>query len=78
MTTLNPTSPTSTWPSNSDAPTETPSFTSSAVASANVPLGVLSVVRDSLRVLSAFAWSKEGRLSKKKSAQLCDLMNAWN
>ena len=43
-----------------------------------ISAATLSVVRDSLRVLGAFAWGKESRLSKKKSAQLCDLMNAWN
>ena len=45
---------------------------------ASVSAAALSLARDSLRVLSAFAWGKESRLSKKKSAQLCDLMNAWN
>ncbi len=45
---------------------------------ARAPLAALSMVRDSLHLLGAFAWGKEGRLSNKKSAQLCDLMNAWN
>lgn len=42
------------------------------------PMAALSVICDSFRLLSAFAWSKEGRLSKNTSAKLCDLMNDWN
>ncbi len=45
---------------------------------AGAPLAAFSMIRDSLRLLGAFAWGKEGRLSNNKSAQLCDLMNAWN
>lgn len=68
----------STGTQTADDLTETIPVTMSVGRGAGVSLAALSVVRDSLRVLSAFAWGKESRLSKKKSAQLCDLMNAWN
>ena len=35
----------------------------------------LTLIRESLTVLSAFAMGKEARLSRNKSAQLCELMN---
>ena len=78
MTSINSAADASNWTPTSDVPAETSSPIFSAKASAHVSLGALSAVRDSLCVLSAFAWGKESRLSKQKSAQLCDLMNAWN
>ncbi len=45
---------------------------------ARAPLAGLAMLRDSLRILSAFAGVKEGRLSRKQSAQMCELMNGWN
>ena len=45
---------------------------------ASAPWAAFSMFTDSLRLLGCFSVGKEGRLSQKKSAQLCDLMNAWN
>ena len=45
---------------------------------ARAPLAGLAMLRDSVRVLGAFAWGKPARLSHNKSAELCSLMNGWN
>ena len=45
---------------------------------ARAPLAGLAMLRDSLNILSAFGWGKEARLSKNKSAEMCNLMNGWN
>ena len=76
MTSLNSAPSARTWPQTSGEPTETPSVILSVKVGADVSLGALSAIRESVRILSAFAWGKESRLSQKKSAQLCDLMNA--
>ena len=39
------------------------------------PLAGLAMLRDSARILGAFAWGKPARLSHNKSAELCSLMD---
>ena len=56
----------------------TPDDVAAPLAALFAPVAIFSVVCDSLHLLSAFTWGKEGRLSSKNSAKLCDLMNAWN
>ncbi len=43
--------------------------------SMGTPLAAFAALRDSLNILSAFAWGKQSRLPRSKSAQLCELMN---
>ena len=45
---------------------------------ARAPLAGLAMLRDSVRILGAFSWGKEARLSRNKSAEMCQLMDGWN
>ena len=72
------------WPLPTDAlAAEADSFSSEADAmpvelGARAPLAALAMLRDCSRILGAFAWGKAGRISNKKSAELCQLMDGWN
>lgn len=63
-----------TWPVAADA--STPDATAPVTLSARAPLGAMSLICDSLRVMSAFAFGK--RATRQSSAAMCDLMDRMN
>ena len=85
MTNSDSTSLANIWPLSGDNPgANVSNFEALTTAEADampVELGVgtpraaFALVFDSLNILSAFAWGKEARLARNKSAQLCELMN---
>ena len=72
------------WPLNKEMPTaDASSFPAPTDATpvelgARAPLAALTMLRDSARILGAFAWGKHARLSRNKSAELCALMDGWH
>lgn len=81
-------SPNTTWPLAPDALSSSAArFDASCAAHANetpvnlgirAPFAALTMMRDSARILSGFAWGKDARISRNKSAEICSLLDGWN
>lgn len=70
------TAPTSVWPLAADAPHCDSTIPVELCATA--PLGVMGLVSDSFRVVSAFAFGKRDRAARQNSADLCALLDGMN
>lgn len=74
MTSTTSTHLSATWPVSADAVRSDAPVTLAAGA----PLGALSMICDSFRVLSAVAFGKRGRAAQQDSAAMCALMDRMN
>ncbi len=68
-----------TWPVSADALASDASASDASAAvtlTANAPVGAMSLLCDSFRVMSAFAFGK--RATRQSSAAMCELMDRMN